>query len=385
VPRLGLGLGLPVLRGQSGWPSETSVFDGGTIEAYSGADPNDAGDLLASGSMPAKAFGPWSGQLGTRSRTFLLTVAKNGAVGGLLLRGSDTTPLAWIDVVEGAAVGDTVGLDDIDVIIGDRISAAIDWDSMPHAISTAGYTLISDRPFSVKGDHGLDTGEGSPAPWNSIEGIFSEFQIVSDARSRVTRPLTGRMRFATGFVDGVSPATAYLDLNAASLYKWLYVRYFFSISANWYGHPTGTNKIFFYCASAGVGGRIFDRLWGVGTADLEYRLALQNVDPLESRTHLAANIGGPIIIPRGHQYKTKIEVLLGLNTAGSLNGTVKAAINGVLRINYTDVGVLQTGESAAVWGSNAVKWDPIYGGGGGSTVPAEMDQRIDNHTTYAKV
>jgi hypothetical protein len=377
--RLGLGLGLGAPQRLAGWPAETSVFDGGTIEAYSGPDPDNAGDRLASGTFPSAAFGPWLGPLGTRTRTVSLSVTLNGTVQGLLLRNVGDTVRAWIDVVSGAAVGDTVGLDHVDVQIGNGISVSLEWDSMPHAAPTTGFTQISDRSFSLRGDHALGVGE---ANWDDIEGTFPNFQIVSDPRSRVTRKLTGRMFFPKDMAGGFSPATAQLNLNEAALYKRLIVRYFLSISSSWCGHSTRTNKIFFYEMGAGVGGRVFDRLWGSGTEDLEYRIALQNVDPLEIRTHLAANIGGPIIIPRGHQHKTKIEAEFVANTPNALDGIVKVWINGTLRIDYSDVGILQTGEAAAYW--NQVKWDPIYGGGGG-IVPADMDQRIDHHTTFAKV
>lgn len=108
---------------------DSSVFDGGTITLYTGSTAADAGDLLATGTIPAHPFenededgmralrGSWS-----------MTATKNGTARGLLLSSADESINVFLTVTESGGGGDII-IDNDDVQINDIIAiATLAWD-----------------------------------------------------------------------------------------------------------------------------------------------------------------------------------------------------------------------------------------------------------------
>jgi hypothetical protein len=106
---------------------DASDFDGGTIKFYTGADAADAGDLLASGSIPGHAFENADGD-GIRALrgSWSAVATKNGTVRGILLSSADAIINKWLEI------GVDVTIDHSDVQIGDILTlATLDYDTSP--------------------------------------------------------------------------------------------------------------------------------------------------------------------------------------------------------------------------------------------------------------
>jgi hypothetical protein len=203
------------------------------------------------------------------------------------------------------------------------------------------------------------------AGWDDIEGCAQinkgNLTIISDAAAPFTAPNVAQMQYPQGFAGGVAPAVAQRSFSLSLGYKTLFIRYYLKVSSNFEGHPSSTNKIFHYWVGNPAANKVFDRLVGVAQGPLEFQVALQGV--LDTRTRLTVNQPGLSgAFERNRWYK--IELLFIANTPGQPNGTVRGWINGQKAIEYTDVAILDTGESP-IW--SQVQWSPTWGGGGGIT------------------
>ena len=237
----------------------------------------------------------------------------------------------------------------------------------------AGFTLIGDRSWNIVGV--CSTGP-KEANWDEVEGCpgvnQGNFTIVTSVPSPpFSAANVAQMRYPAGFEGGASPAVTQLPFSQALGYKQLYIRYYMRVSANFQGHPTTTNKIHHFWVGNPPGNRVFDRIVGAGSAQFTYEVALQGVP--DSRSRLLGNQGQSTVFNRDQWYK--IEVLIISNTPGTANGIVRAWMNGTKVIEYTDVNILNVGDSP-VW--SQVQWSPTWGGGGGVFVTNTMFMWMDH-------
>lgn len=103
-----------------------SLFDGGTLEIYTGAqpaDPNSAasGSLLCTITLPNPAFGAASGGIITKTGTWSDTAGASGTAGWARFISSDTnkTMDAAVTDVPG---GNDLLINNIDIVIGNTVT-----------------------------------------------------------------------------------------------------------------------------------------------------------------------------------------------------------------------------------------------------------------------
>jgi len=245
------------------------------------------------------------------------------------------------------------------------------------------YTPIVGRRFDSKATADADRGTGSfpfktggSEGWDGLEWSQSRLTIVQDSLAPISPSSVLQIRYPNAFKGGVAPGTAQ-SLKFNSGYgrspKEIYVHYALKVSADFFGHKTGTNKIQFYWVAGGA--RVFDRLVGTGTNNLNYQIALQGSSPppCETRSRLNGNQTAPARFNRDQWYDVEVQMIL--NTAGQCDGIFRAWLNGQLIIEYTDVGVLASGEANRTW--EQLQLRPIWGGGG-DTTPNEFFMWVDH-------
>jgi hypothetical protein len=100
---------------------DVSDFDGGTIRLYTGSVETDAGDMLATGTLPSRAFENVSAGDRAKHGTWSMTATKNGTARGLFLSNAGGDIKTWFTVTEGGGGGDVI-IDNDDIQIGDVIA-----------------------------------------------------------------------------------------------------------------------------------------------------------------------------------------------------------------------------------------------------------------------
>jgi len=103
-----------------------SLFDGGSLEIYTGtqpADPNDApsGTLLVQIDVPSPAFGAAVGGVISKAGTWQEVAVGTGSAGWARLISSDTNKTLDISVSESGGGGDAI-ISDEDVVPGNTIT-----------------------------------------------------------------------------------------------------------------------------------------------------------------------------------------------------------------------------------------------------------------------
>lgn len=227
--------------------------------------------------------------------------------------------------------------------------------------SAAGLTLITDRSFNALGDDGWGY-NGS-----------SHFSIVEDPSAIESPGSIGQARYPAGFNGGSGPITTWKSFGDAG-YTELRTTQWVKVSNNFYGHPSGVNKVLHFWVDGG--NRAYTSMQGTETGLLRPQLRLQGVnEPSEaSRVNLGQNVstGSTFSFQRGEWHKW--EIYLRSNTDGAGNGVVKMWIDGELLAEYTDVNFVPAGRSTS-W--EHVYWAPTWGGTG-STVPETMYMWTDH-------
>jgi len=223
----------------------------------------------------------------------------------------------------------------------------------------AGFTLISERTFLAKVEQG----------WTDRGDANFTIETITGAPDGST---VGQALFPAGFVAGSAPILTE-RATPGGLHQ-LYLRFWIRFSANWVGQQAAINKIFFIFIHAQPS--VFLNAQGAGSAPLVPVINTQAAPglppPASPNDRLNPNVVPGITLNRGQWHKW--EVLLIANTPGQFNGTARWWIDGVLVGNHTNVGFSDVGESN-VW--ELVRWNPTYGGGGGS-VPANQTQQMDH-------
>ena len=228
--------------------------------------------------------------------------------------------------------------------------------ALPYPHEPAGFTKYSERDFSAKNQD----------QWLPNEDDYSSLQVVSDDAAPKSGPLVMQQVYAVGFPSGGSPAVAERQITTPATQ--VYISLWVKLSANWDGHITGTNKVFYVW----IGGKpkFFISAEGVGTGPLEPMARIQ--DDVAQREFLPPNVTRSLLVQRGVWQRW--EVILRANTPGQANGEVHWWINGVKVTEYRNVQYADPGESPD-W--EYVQWAPIWGGGG-PPIAREQTMRFDH-------
>ena len=223
-----------------------------------------------------------------------------------------------------------------------------------------GMTVITDRAFNKLNEDVLWTDE-NPA------------KIALDAGAPRSPTTVWRAVFPAGFAGGSGPANSWLEFSPHP--RVAYIRWYFKYSSNWYGNPTGINKMFYVWTNASVPSVVIEAS-GAGTAALKLRIAGQDIVKGGSGYGDAQNPDWPqnlapsFVISRGAWHTG--ELLLVGNTSGQANGSFDAWIDGV---HVTGLAGIQFVPGNALWGN--MNMDPVWGGVGG-TVPALQTWDVDH-------
>jgi hypothetical protein len=154
MPRLGLALGIENNLRRLG--VDPSVFDGGSITAYTGAVSNDAGDALGIGTLPGRPFAnaDVDGARVLRG-AWRITATKNGTIRGLLVSSADHTIKVFLTV---GTSGTDVIIDHTDVQIGNTITVlTMDWTGVD------GGTAYPNLPADYLSSKEIDFSDSVPA------------------------------------------------------------------------------------------------------------------------------------------------------------------------------------------------------------------------------
>lgn len=238
------------------------------------------------------------------------------------------------------------------------VSASTNVIVTQYAREPAHFTRITERDFSDRNQDG----------WDPVEGRYAaRLDIVVDSQAPKSGPLVFQMRYPAGFAGGSAPGTAQRSLggHAHDLYLSMWIK----LSANWQGHRTGTNKMFFLWINGQP--RFFVSAEGVGSGPLLPQLRLQGSLP-DPRPRLRANLAPRAQIARGKWQRW--EFLLRMNTPGKANGEAHWWIDGTKVSEYRDLQFVSRSEPR-VWGQ--FQWSPTWGGQQG-TVTSEMSLRLDH-------
>ena len=225
-----------------------------------------------------------------------------------------------------------------------------------YANEPAGVTKISQRDFNAKVENG----------WTDRGDV--RFSIVQDPTAPVSASSVGEALFPTTMTGGTGPIQTTTLVNSGGGKRTMYVAFWIKFSSNWYGHPSGVNKIFHIWINGG--NKVYLTAQGIGNGQLAAEVHFQGLG-LYDNTTLPRSIswnGWPnlnsqsAVVSRGVWHKW--ELVLVANTPGQYDGEAHWWFDGVKVGQYTAIGycsATQTG-SANTWA--IVDWNPTYGGVG---------------------
>ena len=214
-------------------------------------------------------------------------------------------------------------------------------------------TAVLDRPFNALNELGI------------IDNFSANMAFILDAGAPRSPSGILRATFPPGNAyDGSGPGSFdFITGNKRTLYIAQWIRY----SANWYGHPSGVNKMAYFHTSAGdIPVLVFSAI-GAGTGPLSPQVWTQYPN-----ANLTPNLVPNAEIIRGQW--NLVELVAVGNTAGNVDGSVDWYLNGVHVGSY----VLQWQAGATTWGR--VHYTTIWGGymGGAASIPATQWRDSDH-------
>jgi hypothetical protein len=167
----------------------------------------------------------------------------------------------------------------------------------------------------------------------------------------------GRMVFPAGVSGGANGggATGY---NFPSPVNELDVTMDIKFSSNWVFHSI-MNKIWFANTPGASGG---DPIY-VGVRGNQGFSVEKQGGTSDAPWYYSPNVGNVGPIQRNVWYTVRVRLVR--NTSGQRNGSVEMWVNGTKTIEYRNIGIDDRG------GFNHWKWDPVYGGVGGSSAAGQ--------------
>ena len=230
------------------------------------------------------------------------------------------------------------------------------------SVEPPGMTVLTERAFDAVTENGWTV-----APWS---GTVNNCEIVTDANAPKSPTNVGRIKYPAGFASGGEPCG--MSVSQLPSVRTMYMSFWFKISPNWDGHPTGANKVLH--VNIGGSNHFVVNLWGYGNGMMQMGILLQGIVNDGSGNTAAnwfPNLGPTGEIVRGQWYH--VEVLAVGNTSGAANGSVDWWLDGVKIGSHSGI---QYVSGAGTWGER-IAWAPTWGGAG-PAVPSEMYQYIDH-------
>lgn len=229
----------------------------------------------------------------------------------------------------------------------------------------AGLTTITDRSFHA-------ASEGS---W--WEYSFSTaFAYVTGQGGPEGDNLVQQTTFPAGIVDSndfVPPITG-VTLEGQG-YTRIYLAVYHRVSSNWEGHYTNSNKAWRFGETGGPGSGFFrPNLKDLGGSSYEIEAFKVGSGDVNSET-LTRN-GTQVVLTKGNWTLWELDVQLE-SSLGASDGVLKMWIDGTLTHSYSNLRYIPTNTSA-IREFGEVKFDPVWGGTGG-TATSEAFYQYNDH------
>lgn len=277
----------------------------------------------------------------------------------------DVAIISPTGVVSGVSFGTTsvtVIVDTVRRSVPVRVKA---WPQEPD-----GFSRVTERDFSHLAASAADT-SGLDGWDASEESKWPNFSVAEDLSAPHSPPTVLQAAYAAGTAGGTPAATPGRMTHTIATASSVYLSVWVQLSANWYAHETGTNKILYIWINGQP--RFFLSAEGSNAAALSPSGRLQGTpDDIErGREILWPNVAASRAIPGVWQ---RWEVLLKSNTPGFRDGEFHLWIDGIETARYTDVAYLGIKDTQPF---TLVDIEPIWGGGG-DRLPAAQTMRIDH-------
>lgn len=280
------------------------------------------------------------------------------AVGTVTSAGRFTALTTGVTNVTAAVLGESVSATQ-------SITVAVP-PPAPSDNEPADFVLVTDRNWSSLATCGSSATR--IAGWDDIEACNpTRVRLVSDSSAPRSPASVFNWTYPVGFIGGASPGTAQRILTGTN-YTRIYLSTWVKLSANWDGHSSATNKMFFIWIAGQP--RFFASAEGNGSNPLQPQLRMQNVP--DTRARVLPNIVPNAVIQRG--VWERWEFIVECNTPGAANGRAAWYINGVLVSDHRDI-LWNTATESCRWEN--VQLRPIWGGGG-DQVTEEFNLSMDH-------
>lgn len=248
----------------------------------------------------------------------------------------------------------------------------------------SGWSVLSDHDFTSKTEGGwFDTG----SPYFNIVTASGAGGTTVDSMASLYNRLTeytGRALYPVGFAGGSGPINTGYNITAPSQRTGLYLAFNIGLSSAFVGHSSGVNKIWFCTAGTSASGPAYFSAQGAGSGTLQFQVRTQGTPSTGGGArNLTPNVG-TANVTRGVRHT--VEVVMRLNTCQSdgtanADGTCEVWFNGTKSHSYTDVVYRGNGSTSGQLPAsalfNAVKWNPTWGGTGGTIATAQYMYMYD--------
>ncbi|MGI9076465.1 MAG: Ig-like domain-containing protein [Gemmatimonadaceae bacterium] len=225
-----------------------------------------------------------------------------------------------------------------------------------------GFRKVTSRGFNFRANdqNAVKEAEG----WNPrAEWRSGGLSIVEDPSAPVSPPRVAQIKYRKGMVGGIGPVKMAIPLpeKPRSVYASTAVK----LSPDFYGHPSGVNKLNFFFMANDAPTAYFSAQ-GQGNGPLIPQLRLQGTNERPTARNLRPNVSRGARLSRNVWHR--LEFLLVANTPGLPNGEAHVWLDGEKIIDYRNINYLEVGETPFT----AVSITSIWGGGAKARVPHDM-------------
>ncbi len=239
----------------------------------------------------------------------------------------------------------------------------------------AGYTTLADNRFDKKPTWPR-ANTGTVGSWWSYVATNPNLTLMTDASAPVSAGSVIRSRFPTGMVAGVAPVNMGGWIGPATMnYRKLYFSMWIKIEGSSFeNQKVGTKAGFFGVGNpkSSLNELTFFLDNGLAVQRLQSSFLVQfrqqNILQTDGSTarNLTQNGNRTPLMTAGswHHWEARMAV----NSMGSANGIFQMWIDGTQTHNYTNVIYITP---TAPYGFNSWKWNPTWGGSGGTRTRAD--------------
>lgn len=239
-----------------------------------------------------------------------------------------------------------------------------DQDEAPRLNEPDGFEFMTSRQFDEYDENG----------WKDRH--HGRTQKIEDGVMRIT--------FPTGFKGGSAPGQAAAFFGGKGGLGQVYLAFDYLLSANWQGHGSGMNKIWFFNGPETGNTIATVKAYGEpGATQFPVQVTVKQTENAvvgRRSTNLMPNRGGPKL-KRGTQHL--VEIVIKMNSAsGRHDGELHIWVDGVRTHEYTPA----NGKGVNWWEKERqsrigqVKWTPVWGG-----IGRTVSQRMYAEMSHAYV